>query len=43
MWGSTLVDNCIVNELTELVDNIIVKCKYESQSDVKSSKVYIKY
>ena len=33
--------HCIVNELNELIENYIVKCRYESQVDVKSSKDYV--
>ena len=39
MWKSALVDNCIDNELSELVDNQIVKCGYDPQVDVQSIKL----
>ena len=36
LWRSALVDNCTVNSQSELVDNPIVKCRYQSQIDAKS-------
>ena len=36
MIRCAFVDNCIVNALSELVSNHIVKSRYQSQVDVKS-------
>ena len=33
-----MVEYCNVNALSELVDNHIIKCRYENQADVKASK-----
>ena len=38
MWGRAFIDNCIDNELSELVDNYIVKHRiFENKVDVKSN------